>query len=431
MQNKKKMRILIISYFFPPFNAAGALRAGKMAKYLSLMGHDVRVLTATNQMLCKNLPVEIEEERIIRSRWVNVNRIIAFFLGGKEQIANKGYEEAKSLPNFLKKIGYFYKNYLNFPDAQIGWYPFAVREGKKLLDNWKADIIWSTSPPPTALLIAKKLSSIYKIPWTADFRDLWASNQNAELYYSQIRRILDRKLESSTLKSAKALITISEPLADILGSKFKKKIKVISNGYDLSDYPSIKANPKNNLKLNIIYTGTIFPKKENYHSFFEAISLLKNFSQKINVDFYGRGSSLIQKIAIKYNLESSIGYHNIVPYHESLYLQTNADLLLLLIHDSEKEKGTLPVKFFEYIGAKKPILLVGCTNGAAGDLIRSHELGLAENDPYKISDFLKKVLQKKIEKGNTIIPSTDSMTNLSRQEKAKELADFLKKCITI
>ena len=38
------MRILIISYFFAPQNAMGAVRPTKLAKYLSRMGHEVTVL---------------------------------------------------------------------------------------------------------------------------------------------------------------------------------------------------------------------------------------------------------------------------------------------------------------------------------------------------------------------------------------------------
>ena len=38
------MRILIISHFFAPQNAMGAVRPTKLAKYLSRMGHEVTVL---------------------------------------------------------------------------------------------------------------------------------------------------------------------------------------------------------------------------------------------------------------------------------------------------------------------------------------------------------------------------------------------------
>ena len=38
------MRILIISYYFAPQNAIGAVRPTKLAKYLSRLGHEVTVI---------------------------------------------------------------------------------------------------------------------------------------------------------------------------------------------------------------------------------------------------------------------------------------------------------------------------------------------------------------------------------------------------
>jgi hypothetical protein len=39
------MKILIIGFWFPPANVIGAIRLGKLARYLDRHGHDVRVLT--------------------------------------------------------------------------------------------------------------------------------------------------------------------------------------------------------------------------------------------------------------------------------------------------------------------------------------------------------------------------------------------------
>jgi imidazolonepropionase-like amidohydrolase len=40
------MRILIVTWFFPPANTMGALRVGKFADFLVRQGHEVRVVTA-------------------------------------------------------------------------------------------------------------------------------------------------------------------------------------------------------------------------------------------------------------------------------------------------------------------------------------------------------------------------------------------------
>ena len=40
------MKILLISFRFPPYNSVGAVRVSKLARFLMDHGHDIRVLTA-------------------------------------------------------------------------------------------------------------------------------------------------------------------------------------------------------------------------------------------------------------------------------------------------------------------------------------------------------------------------------------------------
>ena len=40
------LRVLFVTHYFPPYNHIGAVRTGKMAKYLSAFGHSVRVVSA-------------------------------------------------------------------------------------------------------------------------------------------------------------------------------------------------------------------------------------------------------------------------------------------------------------------------------------------------------------------------------------------------
>ena len=57
------MSVLLVSHAFPPANAIGAVRVGKLAKYLHKAGHDVRVLAATPSST--SLALEIPPERVV------------------------------------------------------------------------------------------------------------------------------------------------------------------------------------------------------------------------------------------------------------------------------------------------------------------------------------------------------------------------------
>jgi hypothetical protein len=63
MTNPRARRILIVSYWFPPFGAVASVRMGKLAKHLHDKGWEVRALAAdaTNP---PELPVEIPADRV-------------------------------------------------------------------------------------------------------------------------------------------------------------------------------------------------------------------------------------------------------------------------------------------------------------------------------------------------------------------------------
>ena len=63
------MKLLLVSWYFPPTRTIAAVRLGKLARYLLSQGHDVRVLTPREPPLAQDLAVDFPEERVIRTAW--------------------------------------------------------------------------------------------------------------------------------------------------------------------------------------------------------------------------------------------------------------------------------------------------------------------------------------------------------------------------
>jgi len=186
------MRVLVVSYFFPPFNAIGAVRLGKMVKYLRQLGHEVKVLTAQRQSLQATLPLETPKDEIASTPWINVNAPVELLLGGRERVAKVGYSARTGGSRVARTLGEWYKHLINFPDGQVGWYPYAVAEGRRVLLNWRPDIIYASAMPVTALLAAHALSKRSGVPWVAELRDLWTDNPYRDL--PGWRRALETRL---------------------------------------------------------------------------------------------------------------------------------------------------------------------------------------------------------------------------------------------
>jgi hypothetical protein len=422
------MKILFITYMFPPFNASGAVRTGKVAKYLTDSGHEVKVISCANQSLDNQLPLEIPKKNIEYTPWLNVNSPIVVSLGGKKKVAAKGYlPSSKHLPNWIQKLGYLYRHLVNFPDGQIGWYPFAMKAGNRLISKWFPDLIFASASPFTTLLVASALSRKHNIPWIAELRDLWSDNHN--FIGPTWRQLLERKLESRILKSACGLVTVSEPLKETLNSKYSIPCKVVTNGFDPEDTSISPGIPFSNGIVKIVYTGQVYSHEQNPSNLFLALQQMGNDKEKVRIHFYGRHIEFVEQLAISYNVSHLIEVHEPVSHKESLSLQAGSDILLLLPGQSPAWKGVYTGKLFEYLGARRPILCIGNTDGVAAHLIRERNAGVTLNKPEKIALQLKQWVQKK--NGNEEIPflSTDIGKGFTRKEQTQKLIEFFETCL--
>jgi hypothetical protein len=327
------------------------------------------------------------------------------------------------LKSTLKKaLGYPYRTLLNFPDSNIGWLPYAVADASRLLEKWKPELIFASSPPPTSLLVARRLSKKFNVPWVADLRDLWIDHP----YYEQPkwRKAIEEKLERRVLSSASGLVTVSEPLAQILKTKYSTEAAVILNGFDAPDYPATRETPFDESQLRILYTGMIYPGKRDPSPLFEALLKMGTLAEVVRVVFHGFFLESARELAKKYGVEHLVEVNGSVTYAESLKMQTEADILLLLLWSDATERGVYTGKLFEYIGARRPILAVGGVNSVAADMIRARRLGAALSDPAQIAAQLEEWVKEKRERGRITALPDEAMAGISREEQTRMLEDY-------
>src|SRR2546426_2296446 len=124
----------MIAYHFPPEgSSSGVLRTLKFSKYLPEFGWRPHVLTLKEEFYLRR---DEELARDIPSDVV-VHRTNALD------------------PRFSCSL----------PDRFAGWVPFGVLEGKRVSRRQKIDAIFSTSPLPSAHLIALLLKRSLGYPW--------------------------------------------------------------------------------------------------------------------------------------------------------------------------------------------------------------------------------------------------------------------------
>jgi glycosyltransferase involved in cell wall biosynthesis len=396
------MKVLIVSFWFPPSNVVGAIRVGKLARYLHRRGYDLRVLT-TDIGEDRSLPLEIPKEQVIytdyrqREDWLTplvrpFRRRPAAALGASGGVSQvESLAPGKSPRDSLRR---HYLGLMNIPDLRRDWIRTAVPAGKRLIEEWKPDIIFSSAPPYTDLIVSSRLSRAFDIPWIADFRDLWVDNP----YYGEPgwRRQVDALLERATVRSAAALVTVSPIWAEQLHRRHGKAAEVVFNGYAEEDFPQPAPTAGRGEVLTIRYTGSIYPGFRDPSALFAAIELLPDtLRNRIMVEFFGDTSNDVLASAAKHRVRDRVAVWPSVPYRRALELQINADILLLLQWSDRRDEGNLPGKIFEYLYARRPILFIGYEHGVAARLIRERGAGLVSNTPELIRDQLRAWIEDK------------------------------------
>ncbi len=425
------MKVLIVSWHFPPANTIGGVRMGKLARFLDQRGHDVRVLSAANPHVGQTLPLEIAPEAVRHTPTYDVNVVpTAAARLWRRLSPPTGGREAAPLPppsdGPLQKLRDSYMDLTNFPDRHIGWLPAAMAGLAPLCRDWRPDLIYASGPPFTGLVVGRLASRHLAVPWVAELRDRWTDDP----YYAPPawRCWLMDRLERWTLATACGLVTVSEPWAAFYHAKYAKPVAAIYNGFDPKDFPlgdedDGDADPDPEV-VTILHAGAIYPGRRDPTPLFEAMHLLGERRRFVRVNFYGDLAETVMAAAERLGVGDRVEIRQPVPYRDSLRLQRAADVLLLLQWNDPREQGNVPGKLFEYFGVLRPMLALGLADGVPATLIRQRQAGLCSNDPAVIAAQLDTWIRQKHAMGRLPALPPAARQGLSRDLQFERLERF-------
>ena len=411
------MRLLLLSYWFPPTNAIGAVRTGKFAKYLHETGHEVRVV-AGPCAAPPTLPLEIPEAMVSRPA---VDPVPPPSLPSPAARASSVFRASR--PRAAEALRRHWYAARHVPDKQAGWVALAVALGSAALRDFRPDLIVASAPPYSGLVAAARLSAASGVPWVAELRDPWSGNAYNDR--PAWRDWLDRVMERRTLRGAAALVTVSPVVARDLRAAYHQPVATILNGYAPEDLPPPRT-PEPHETLSIVYTGTIYEGRRDPSPLFAAIARLPEaLRRRVRVVFYGPSEQQVHVLAERCGVREQVVVMPSVGYRESLAVQSEADILLLLQRDHPSDDGNLPAKAFEYLGALRPILLLGYERGVLAGMIRERGAGLVANKPGLIAAQLETWIGQLSTGGVPALPHA-ARAGLSRAEQFAEYERVLR-----
>jgi glycosyltransferase involved in cell wall biosynthesis len=288
---------------------------------------------------------------------------------------------------------------LRIPDARAGWIAAATAAGYRLIRHWRPEIVIGSAPPHSGLVAASRIARACGVPWVAELRDLWVDNPY--YMYPGWRQLVDRVIESRVLGTAAGLVSVTPRWTQTLERRYRQPAACILNGYVEDDFPRERAGPPADDVVRLVYTGNIYAGYRDPSPLFRALALIGGERQHVAVDFYGPHPQEVLPLAAAHGVDDRVFVRQPVAYQGSLALQTTADVLLLLQWNNEKDAGNIPAKFFEYLGAGRPILLIGFPDGdLAGhlrDWIALKPRGIAAVDPRARTGLTRNEQNRKYE----------------------------------
>jgi glycosyltransferase involved in cell wall biosynthesis len=364
--------VLIVAYHFAPDGrSSGVLRSLKFSKYLPRYGWQPHILTlrescypVRDEGLLRDIPAQA---RVHRTR---------------------ALETSLRLGSNGRRLSLF-----EVPDAGIGWLPFALARGRKVIRQAGIRAIYSTSPLPTAHLVAGALKQVTGVPWIADFRDPWIE-EGIHPQPGSLRYRLEAALESFVVRHADRVTLTTERLRREMLSRYRgvppEQFTTIYNGYDEEDFSDLPLPPPDFPTFELLHAGFVTPE---YRDPMPLLRAVRACADRGDIDleycrlvFVGGGDFMGTQAFVamvrEFNLGAVVQVVDRISYQAMLERMTRAAVLLLM-QASDDTKPMIPAKVFEYLRIGRPVFAM-VFDGATVDLMNEIGRGIVA-DPRDAS----------------------------------------------
>jgi glycosyltransferase involved in cell wall biosynthesis len=361
-------RVLIVAYFFPPSTNMGSHRILRFVRHLRQFDWEPVVLTTTfkggtlvDEQLLAHVPKDIEVHRI-----GGLDLTGLWHAGRKPAAAKHGTAPVRSqgLTTFLNR-------WVMIPDKFFPW----IRPAAQFASTLKFDAIYSTSDPLSDHLVARRISRQTRIPFVAEFRDLWlGSPYFARAHPTPVHRALHTQLERKVIHDASAIVGLSRGIQGYFEKTYPDKpAHIIYNCFDPGEYPPA---PPTSSVFVILYAGALYSSRSPepfLAGFSEFVQKHRLSPAEAKFIIAGGSSDLdLRALARQHNVDSHVELLGRLPHREALGRMQSATALLAI--QSPEDDVHVPGKLFEYIGARRPIFVVSNVCETA-NMVAQHQLG--------------------------------------------------------
>jgi glycosyltransferase involved in cell wall biosynthesis len=370
----RRRRVLVLAYYFPPLGGGGVQRTLKFVRYLEPLGWDATVISTRSRLYPARDPYLLSEvpasTRIVRPRAVPLGHYLGIAL-------------------HRLRLGWL-REWVLWPDGGLGWAPFALVSALRAARREKPDVLFSTSAPYGAHLIALLVARLTGLPWVADFRDEWSTNASLTEQPKALAALTARS-ESTVTRQAQRVVVVADYFRLVgIEADDPRRVEIV-NGADEADLPNPPPLPRPD-KFVLTNVGTIYG------------SIDPRPGLRVLAALVAKGAIDAERLEVR--LVGSIWEPNFVPPtgitiattgyvdHSRAVAEMSAATALLLFRPS----STLAPsgKVFEYLASGRPILCLTHPDNLASRLVRDWNAGTTANpdDPRAIEHAILTLWQR-------------------------------------
>ncbi|MBL8766160.1 MAG: glycosyltransferase [Planctomycetes bacterium] len=385
--------ILVVAFHFPPLSAAGTHRTSNFVRELARRGHRVGVVTTSggdfkvDASLTAKIPAGVD---VVRAPHVDPFALLARWRGNGAATATgaNGPGSAASAPKRTVDRALDYVSRLfDVPDRYASWIVPALLRGIAVARRVRADVLYTTAPPFSAHVVGLALHRVLDLPWIVDLRDPWATNPFNVRPFASLRAI-DEALEAAVVKRAHTVVLNTELAEAGYRARYpdQSNFTTITNGIDPDLLERAAPTVVRNGKRSLLHAGTIYGRRSP-HALLEALRRFRvespQLARELRIVQLGgveNAPALLERarslgVADAFEIRPAVGHA------EAFECLQRADGLLLLGVSGERPEVQVPAKLFEYLAARRPMVVLAKSGGAIARTLAQADVHCLLADP--------------------------------------------------
>lgn len=391
--------VLLVTYYYPPHSAVGAVRPSKFADYLPEFGWRPIIITASPQFGKTEKSATTGEDnelpRVLHAaEWPHPMKAYEQFRkraaakrGKAEEYSAKiilgSYDQCCVVPNRggLKR---WLLLLLGLPDRETGWLLPGVFRAAWAIRRSGARHVVTTGPPFTCHLVGLVLKRLTGVRWIADFRDPWSLRHKFPVFRNRTTDVIESWLIRAVMRRADTILSVTPAMTDEVKKEHveipRDRFQTLMSGFDPNDFSSIAWSRPYPDPVVFSYFGTFYHGRTPEPFLGALKSLLDDGSlkpQNVRVRFVGQvaladGKSVPEMVK-QFGLDGLVTLHPSVPRGEALKQMLESHVALVL---DERHPVQIPLKLYDAMATGVTIFNVG-SGGATAEVLRRTGRGVS------------------------------------------------------